>query len=229
MTEQGASDPETEGADDSVADEDGIGESAAEDGAFPLTDDVEADGFPDFDDAADETLVERVEESDPETVARELGALRARAEELEGELDDREERIDDLESKLKRKQADFKNFKKRMERKREQERERATEDLVTRLLDVRDNLDRALEQDGDTDIRSGLETTVRQFDEVLDQENVERIEPEPAEEVDPHVHEVLVRVDSDQPEGTVAELHRPGYRMADKVLREAQVTVSDGE
>ena len=179
-------------------------------------------------DAVDESLVDRVAESDPEDVARELASLRTRIDGLEGELDAVESENEELTSKLKRKQADFQNYKKRMQKRREEEQQRATEDLVGRLLDVRDNLRRALDQDEDTDIRGGVESTLRQFDDVLEQENVEAIEPDPGDDVDPHRHEVLVRVDADQPEGTIADVHRPGYVMADAVLREAQVTVSDG-
>ncbi|QLH84440.1 nucleotide exchange factor GrpE [Halosimplex pelagicum] len=177
---------------------------------------------------AGEELIDRVAESDPESVAHELAALRTRVDGLEDQLDAREEEVDELTEKLKRKQAEFQNFKKRMEKRREEETQRATEDLVTRLLDVRDNLKRALEQDEDADIRGGVESTLRSFDDVLDGENVDVVEPEPGEDVDPHRHEVLVRVDSDQPEGAIAEVHRPGYVMAGKVIREAQVTVSDG-
>jgi len=179
-------------------------------------------------DTVDEELIDRVAESEPESVAHELAALRTRVDGLEDQLDAREEELDDVTEKLKRKQAEFQNYKKRMEKRREEEKQRATEDLVTRLLDVRDNLQRALEQDEDADIRGGVESTLRSFDDVLDQENVDIVEPEPGQEVDPHRHEVLVRVDSDQPEDAIADLHRPGYEMAGKVLREAQVTVSDG-
>jgi molecular chaperone GrpE len=185
-------------------------------------DEAATDGTP------DEDLIDRVTESDPESTATELAALRARTDDLETELDERDERLDETTEKLKRKQAEFQNYKKRMEKRREEEKQRATEDLVTRLLDVRDNLQRALEQDEDADIRDGVESTLRSFDDVLDKENVDVIEPEPGEEVDPHRHEVLVRVESDQPEDSIAELHRPGYDMAGKVIREAQVTVSDG-
>lgn len=190
----------------------------------------------------EEDLVERVQEAEPADVAREVASLRQRAEDaeeaaaeyrdrvedLEDRLAEREDRMADLESRLKRKQADFENYKKRMDERREQERERATEALVERLLDVRDNLQRALDQDDDTDIRGGVEATLRQFDEVLEGENVERIEPGAGDEVDPQRHEVLMRVEgSDQPEGTVDRLHRPGYEMAEKVIRPAQITVSE--
>jgi molecular chaperone GrpE len=187
----------------------------------------EAAGAPDVD--PDEELVERVAEADPETIAREIASLRSARHDAEDAAAEYETRVEDLEEQLKRKQADFRNFKKRMERKRETEKARATEELVERLLDVRNNLVRALEQDEDADIRGGVRTTLDQFDRVLDAENVTSIEPEPGTELDPQRHEVLMRVDSDQPEGTVAELHRPGYEMADKVLQAAQVTVSDGD
>jgi len=178
--------------------------------------------------APDAELVARVTEASPEETAREIAALRERVESLEAELDEERERADELESKLKRKQADFQNFKKRQQRKTEEARQRATEDLVERLLDVRDNLVRAVEQDEGVDVRDGVETTLRGFDEVLDEENVEPIEPGTGTELDPVRHEVLMRVESDAEPGTVADLHRPGYEMAGKVLRPAQVTVAEG-
>jgi len=235
MSEQDASDP-AEAADEqpgaTAQEGDASGESVQPDEVIDpdaaAETDAAVDGAVDDGVTVGEDLVDRVAESDPESVAHELAALRTRVDGLEDQLDAREEELDDLTEKLKRKQAEFQNFKKRMEKRREEERERATEDLVTRLLDVRDNLQRALEQDEDADIRGGVESTLRSFDDVLDAENVEVVEPEPGEDVNPHRHEVLVRVDSDQPEGAIAEVHRPGYEMADKVIREAQVTVSDG-
>ncbi|RNJ27009.1 nucleotide exchange factor GrpE [Halosegnis longus] len=173
----------------------------------------------------DADLVARIEEASPEQTAREIATLRERVEELEADLEASEEQREELESKLTRKQADFQNFKKRQQKKTEQARERATEDLVERLVDVRDNLVRALDQEGE--IRDGVETTLRQFDEVLDAENVDPIEPDAGTDLDPQRHEVLMRVESDAPEGTVADLHRPGYEMAGKVLRPAQVTVAE--
>ncbi|PSQ03198.1 nucleotide exchange factor GrpE [Halobacteriales archaeon QS_4_69_31] len=257
MTEQDAADADAgEGSkpDDAVAAETASGDAAdngdqtaagatgdADSGdAAAAGGDRERDGdSPTLDDELDEelaeadldgALVERVESADAESVARELAALRARVDALESQLEDREAELDEVASKLKRKQADFQNYKKRMEKRREQERQRATEDLVERLLDVRDNLLRALDQetaDAD-DIREGIETTLTQFDRVLDEENVDVVDPEPGETVDPHTHEVLMRVDSDQPEDAIADVHRPGYVMAEKVLRPAQVTVSEG-
>jgi molecular chaperone GrpE len=177
----------------------------------------------------DEELVDRLADQSPEQVAREITALRDRVETLEADLDAERETVEELESKLKRKQADFQNFKKRQQKKLEDQQRRATEDLVERLLEVRDNLVRALDQDEGADIRGGVETTLRQLDQVFEGEDVEPIEPEPGTEVDPVRHEVLMRVESGEDEGTVADIHRPGYEMAGKVLRPAQVTVADDE
>ncbi len=166
------------------------------------------------------SLREWVDETEPVDVAAEIATLRDQQAELE-------DAVSELESRLKRKQADFQNYKKRQEKRREDERARATESLVEQLVEVRDNLTRAIDQDDDADIREGVEATFRQLDEILTAEGVEPIEPEPGTAVDPQRHEVLLRVDSDQPPGTVAEVQRPGYEMAGKVLRPAQVTVAD--
>jgi molecular chaperone GrpE len=172
-------------------------------------------------DGPSDELVERVADSEPGDIAHELHTLRA-------QLNEREAEIEDLQSRLKRKQADFQNYKKRQKKRLKEQKERATEDLVERLLDVRDNLRRALDQDENTDIRSGVESTLRQFDEQFERENVTPVEPNPGEDVDPQRHEALATIASDQPEGTVAEVHRPGYEMAGKVIRPAQVAISDG-
>ena len=183
-----------------------------------------------------EEQLETVRDADAAELADELAARRLEIEQLESELadleatvDEKDAEIEDLTSRLKRKQADFQNYKKRMKEKREDEKRRATEDLVERLLDVRDNLKRALDQDDVEALRDGVESTLRQFETELDRENVTPIEPEPGDDVDPERHEVLVRMDSTQPEGTIAEVHRPGYEMAEKVIRTAQVAVSEGQ
>ena len=203
--------------------------------------DVDTDGTEAAEESGEETA-EESETADPEEseevsperrieeLEAELEERHERIESLEATLDDHEERIDDLTGRLQRKQADFENYKKRADRRREQEKARATEELVARLLDVRDNLTRALEQDGaDVEaLREGVKLTLSEFDRVLDAENVHMIEPDSGDEVDPERHEVLMTVEGESPEGTVADVHRPGYEMAGRVLREAQVTVSDG-
>ena len=150
---------------------------------------------------------------------------------LEADKQEAEERAEDLESELKRNRADFQNYKKRAKKRQEQMKERATEDLVENLLDVRDNLKRALDSEHDDveSLREGVEMTMKELDRVFEDENVSEIAPEPGSETDPQRHEVMMTVESDQPEGTVADVYQPGYEMGEQVLRVAQVTVSDGE
>ena len=199
---------------------DAVGSAAAGEEP-PAGEGSDSDSGADAATAPHEEIAARIAEEPPEAIAEEIVTLREELAALKVERDD-------LEDRLKRKQAEFQNYKKRQQKKREKERARATEALVEDLLEVRDNLKRALEQDESADIREGIEATFRQFEEVLDGEGVEAIEPDPGTSTDPTRHEVLLSVESDQPEGTVADVHRPGYEMADKVLRAAQVTVSDG-
>ncbi|WP_435360805.1 nucleotide exchange factor GrpE [Haloarchaeobius sp. DFWS5] len=186
-------------------------------------------------------LVDRVAAHD-EQLASEVQSLIERAFELKGENEELDEQVDDLsdqvdtlraereslKQRLVQKQADFKNYKERSKKKQAQVKERATEDLVERIVPVRDNLVRALDQGEGADIRDGVEATLRDFDRILDDENVEEVSPEPGSDVDPQRHEVMVRVDSEQPDGAIVDVYRPGYEMAGKVIQTAQVTVSNG-
>ena len=164
-----------------------------------------------------------------EELADEVAELESRVARLETELAEKDEEADELQDRLKRTQADFQNYKKRAKKRQDQIRETATEDFVERVVTVRDNLVRALDQDEDADIRPGIESTLEEFDRILATEDVSTIDPEPGTDVDPTRHEVMMRVASDQPEGTVADVYQPGYEMAEKVIREAQITVSTGD
>jgi molecular chaperone GrpE len=171
------------------------------------------------------------EDADPDELRERLDERDERIENLEETLAEREDRIDELESRVKRVQADFQNYKKRAEERREEIRERATEDLVERLLGVRDDLDRALEADEETDadaedLREGVELVRNELDDVLRDEGVERVE---TGEFDPERHEAMMRVESEEhDEGEVVDVYEQGYVMAGRVLRPAKVTVAEG-
>ena len=216
-----ANDTESRAGDDPTASDD------------PTTSDEPGGNAGQSDDTGPTEHADTPDAADPDDEGTEGDAsadLRERIDELESALAAREERIGELESQLKRKQADFQNYKKRQKKRQEQRAASATENLVERLLDVRDNLKRALEAEHDDvdALREGVKMTLSEFDRVLDAENVAEIEPEPGTDVDPQRHEVLIRVESDQPEDTIAEVYQPGYELGEKVLRAAQVTVSDG-
>jgi molecular chaperone GrpE len=188
------------------------------------TDEMETETTADGETGEASELIERVAAHDEELAAQ----VEERLTEAEETADEQRERAEELESKLKRTRADFENYKKRAEKRREQAAERATADIVERLTEVRNNLLRALEQDSDADIRPGVESTLETFDRVLESEGVTPVEPDPGTEVDPQRHEVMVRVESSQPEDTIADVYNPGYETDQTVIEPAQVTVSDG-
>ena len=173
-----------------------------------------------------EALAAAVAEHD-QALAREVAALEAELDETRDELLEAEAEAEELTSKLARVKADFSNYKQRAKRKQDEIRERASEKLVERITPVRNDLLRALDQEEGSDLRPGVESTLEKFDEVLAEEGVEPIAPDPGDAVDPSRHQVMLRVESDQPEGTVHEVYEPGYEMGDRVVSEAKVTVSD--
>lgn len=172
---------------------------------------------------ADEDLLEHVEEAEPEDLANELDTLQERAESAEEDRRELAAEVEDLEDRVRRIQADFQNYKKRTERRREEQEARATQDLVERLVPVRENLARAVNQDSETDIREGVEATLVELDTVFENEGVTPIEPTPGDDVDPMRHEVVHREDDDA--DSIASVYRRGYEMSGSVIRPAQVTV----
>ena len=220
MSDDDAVDVDVESPDESE------GDAARANGTAEATGEESSGGSADAGDDS-EALAAAVAEHD-EALAREVAALEAELAETREALRERDEEVEELTSKLARVKADFSNYKERAKRKQAEIRERASEALVERLAPVRNDLLRALDQDEGSDLRPGVESTLEKFDEVLAEEGVEPIAPEAGEEVDPARHQVMLRVDSDRPEGAIHEVYEPGYEMGDRVLSEAKVTVSTG-
>jgi len=231
MSDDDAVDVEVESPDDAASD------AASANGTAEATAEAATDGSADEgpEDAGEsdasrdaEALAAAVAEHD-EALAREVAALEAELAETREELLAAEAEVEEVTSKLARVKADFSNYKERAKRKQDEIRERASERLVERITPVRNDLLRALDQDEGSDLRPGVESTLEKFDEVLAEEGVEPIAPDPGDEVDPSRHQVMLRVESDRPEGTVHEVYEPGYEMGDRVVSEAKVTVSADE
>ena len=126
--------------------------------------------------------------------------------------------------------ADFDNYKKRVDRMVADRSDAGRRDLLKRILDVLDSLNRAAafrEQGTPPEqIVDGLLATVKQFATILETENVRPIDVV-GKPFDPAVAEAVgTRPDPDRPENTVLDEARKGYRIGDDVLRPAQVIVS---
>lgn len=143
---------------------------------------------------------------------------------MAGELDQaRQERDEYLES-LRRLKAEFENSRKRQERELTQIRERASEKLVAELLPVLDNLDRALESEGD--IRGGVQATRGQLAEVLEREGLALVASD-GRHFDPNVHEAVMGQPSEEhEEGTILQTFERGYVLNGKSIRPAKVVVA---
>lgn len=158
--------------------------------------------------ASDETEV-----ADEEKVA----ALSAELETVRAE---RDEYLDSV----KRLRAEFENSRKRAERERERILSSASEKLVTDLLPVLDNLDRALESEGD--IREGVRSTRDQLVSVLEQEGLSPVASD-GQSFDPNVHEAVMGQPSEEYEdGTVIQTFERGYVLNGKSIRPAKVVVA---
>lgn len=132
---------------------------------------------------------------------------------------------------LLRLQADFDNFRRRMDRDRDEIQGRVAERLLGDLLPVFDNLERALKYmptDGEAKAsRVGVEMTVKGFLEALDRLGVKPIVAA-GEPFNPRFHEAVQQVDSAEAEGMIVEELQRGFMWNDRVLRASMVKVSTG-
>jgi molecular chaperone GrpE len=161
----------------------------------------------------------------PEESAGEMKELKEMKEKLEAAEGRAGEYLDDL----KRLQAEFDNYRKRMIREQTSIIETANQGLVSKLLPVIDNLERAIAS-ADGGAPEGLAEGVRmvrnQMVEMLEGEGLEEVNPH-GHPFDPHVCEAVNTVLTDDHEDeTVVEVHQKGYKWKDRLLRPAMATVS---
>jgi molecular chaperone GrpE len=150
---------------------------------------------------------------------------RALAEQLAKLQSEKQELLDTLV----RRQADFDNYRKRIDRDRQQENRRSVNALVEELLPVMDAFDRAIAAHDDpayVEYSKGLELIRKRFWDVLAKQGLERIESV-GKNFDPHVHHAIEKVETTQhPDGTVLEELQAGYKLHERVIRPAMVRVA---
>ncbi|MGB7023223.1 MAG: nucleotide exchange factor GrpE [Candidatus Acidiferrales bacterium] len=135
----------------------------------------------------------------------------------------------DLRNTLVRLQADFDNYRKRIDRERHQERHRGAETLVEHLLPVLDAFDRAISAHPDAahdEYRTGFQLIRKQLFDVLAKQGLQKIETD-GKRFDPHMHHAIERFETgDEPDGAILEELQAGYIFHGKVLRPAMVRVA---
>ncbi|MEO5699241.1 MAG: nucleotide exchange factor GrpE [Casimicrobiaceae bacterium] len=103
------------------------------------------------------------------------------------------------------------------------------EKFAESLLPVRDALETALAVDASPEaMRAGVELTLKQLAAAFDKAQLGVIDPAGGDKFDPHAHQAMAMVDSDQPANTVVQVMQKGYRLSDRVLRPAMVAVAKG-
>jgi molecular chaperone GrpE len=169
--------------------------------------------------------------SDPAEVGSEPDTGADAAEQVESELDEARRAAEEYLADLRRVAADFDNYRKRVARDAEGQATRAAESLVSELLPVLDNLERALdasEHHEEAKVAEGVQLVHQQLMDLLSRRGLEEIATEPGGEFDPHVHEALSQQPSQHPEGSISAVWQRGYRLGDRVVRPARVVVSSG-
>jgi len=136
----------------------------------------------------------------------------------------------EVNDKLLRQHAEMDNLRKRTAREVMDARKFAVEKFAVALLDVVDNLERALdvEEGKEEALRDGVQRTLDSWQGMMGKFDVERIDAV-GEQFDPHKHEALSQMPSDEPEGTVINQHCAGYTLNGRLIRPAQVLVSSGK
>lgn len=124
----------------------------------------------------------------------------------------------DLEAKYLRAMADYQNLEKRVEREKDNFIKFANALIILKFLPVLDNLERAGAHLKD----QGIDLVIKQFKEALSSEGVTEINSA-GTSFDPELHEAIEKVDGE--EDKVISIVQSGYKMGDKVIRPAKVTV----
>jgi len=152
-----------------------------------------------------------------------------RVSQLEEILEHEKAKSEDLLRRLQYLQADFENYRKRVEKEMGDVKRLSNERLLSDLLTVKDELDlasaKAHEWKQNPVLLEGVNMIQKRLQNILSKEGVERI-PGAGSMFDPDYHEAALRVVSDEEEGTVVEEVRAGYMLKGRVLRPSIVKVA---
>ncbi|MEJ5241655.1 MAG: nucleotide exchange factor GrpE [Anaerolineales bacterium] len=162
--------------------------------------------------------------------AQEVSLPAAELESLKQKLSDAEARAAEYLDGWQRAQAEFINFRRRLERDRQAEYVAMKAEIIKKFLPVLDDLERALQHPPQAeDLQAwvqGVELILRKMQGILQAEGVERIEAE-GQMFDPNVHEAIAHEAVDgQESGRVIAVVQQGYRLGERVIRPALVRVA---
>ncbi len=138
---------------------------------------------------------------------------------------DPEAELKEKEEDILRLRADFENYRKQLDREKELFAKIANEKLITQLLDVVDNLERASSTVKDEKTAEGIKMIYKQFYKILEENGLRKIEAQ-GRKFDPYHHEVFIQDESDKEDGTIIEELQTGYMLKGKVIRHSRVKIA---
>jgi len=154
----------------------------------------------------------------------------AEIEKLEDALEAEQAKSKEYLDRLKYLQADFENYRKRVEKESQEVTQRSNEKLIASLLDVLDDLEEAIKTGKTTDnanaLLEGVEMVYKKLYTILEREGLTKLEAT-GKPFDPNIHEILVKVPTkDHTEGTVIEEARKGFMLKGKIIRPTVVKIA---
>jgi molecular chaperone GrpE len=159
----------------------------------------------------------------------EANALAAESAKADAELGKLASDLNELRQTLLRRQADFENYRKRIEKERAEDSRRATARVIEGFIPVIDGFEQALAVHRDAayeQYRKGFELIYKQLLDNITRLGAERIDPV-GKPFDPHLHQAMDRtVTAEHEDGTVLQVFQPGYMFHGRVLRPAMVRVA---
>jgi len=176
----------------------------------------------------DETAANPADDSikEPQKEAAEATEEQAAEPQKEAPQGDKKEPEEDADTRYLRLMADFQNYKKRVEKEKKDLYSYANEKIVTELLAVLDNFERALDQEATGDgFKEGMEMIFKQLGDVLEKSGLAEI-PALGEDFDPNFHNAVMTEETDKYEsGKVSGVMQKGYTLNGKVIRASMVKV----
>lgn len=139
-----------------------------------------------------------------------------------------ENELEAYKERLLRLSAEYENYRKRTEKEKERIYTDACEDVLVKMLPVLDNLERAIavEEAPIEALKTGIDMTIKQFQDSLQKLGVEEIET--SEGFDPNLHQAVMHIEDESLEkNVVAEVFQKGYKKGGKVLRFTMVKVAN--
>ncbi len=136
--------------------------------------------------------------------------------------------LEEMTDRYKRLLAEFENYKKRSQKERESLYNMITGDVLTSILPVMDNLEKAAAvKTEDISYQDGVKLVVKQFSDVLNKFGMEEIKSV-GERFDPELHDAVSHVeDPSKGEQEIVEEYRKGYKIGSKVIRHSMVIVAN--